>query len=125
MPSTELNLHWQRHSSRMSYIRGYTERLFSLFFFRTEYVNNRRTVSVIQKAKETNYTENKMRCIVEKCGKDDSSMENGRRARTVYTRNQVKELEKIFQINHYVDLESRKSLSKRIGLDEDRIQVIR
>jgi hypothetical protein len=50
--------------------------------------------------------------------------ENGRRARTVYTRNQVKELEKIFHINHYVDLESRKSLSKRIGLEEDRIQVI-
>jgi hypothetical protein len=42
----------------------------------------------------------------------------------VYTRNQVKELEKIFHINHYVDLESRKSLSKRIGLEEDRIQVI-
>lgn len=91
--------------------------------FRAEYVNTRRTVSVIQKAIESSHKK-EIHCNVDKCRKDDSSVENGRRARTVYTRNQVKELEKIFQINHYVDLESRKSLSKRIGLDEDRIQVI-
>lgn len=33
VPSTELYLHWQRYCSRMSYIRGYTEGLFSLFYF--------------------------------------------------------------------------------------------
>lgn len=82
-----------------------------------------RTVSVIQKTTEADYShleENNFHG--DKCSKDET--QHGRRARTVYTRNQVKELETIFQINHYVDLESRKSLSKRIGLEEDRIQVI-
>ena len=81
---------------------------------------------MIQKATETNYPsqlKENFHCTVEKYNKDDSSLNNGRRARTVYTRSQVKELEKIFEVNHYVDLESRKSLSKRIGLEEDRIQV--
>ncbi|XP_046849550.1 visual system homeobox 1-like isoform X2 [Xenia sp. Carnegie-2017] len=53
----------------------------------------------------------------------ESRKQTGRRSRTVYTRGQVKELEKLFQLNHYVDLESRKSLSRKIGLDEERIQV--
>ncbi|CAB3989749.1 visual system homeobox 1 isoform X1 [Paramuricea clavata] len=88
-----------------------------------EYQHTSRTVSVIQKTTEANYSRLKENHYdLEKCGKDDSAT-HGRRARTVYTRNQVKELEKIFHINHYVDLESRKSLSKRIGLEEDRIQV--
>lgn len=51
-------------------------------------------------------------------------LENGRRPRTVFTEDQVKELEKMFNINHYMDLETRKSLSKKIELQEDRIQVI-
>ncbi|XP_028409747.1 homeobox protein ceh-10-like [Dendronephthya gigantea] len=81
-----------------------------------------RTVSVIQKTTEADYSHLKENNYdSDKCLKDE--MQQGRRARTVYTRNQVKELETIFQINHYVDLESRKSLSKRIGLEEDRIQV--
>ena len=82
-----------------------------------------RAVSVIQKTTETTYSRLREHYNLKKCEKEDSLTENGRRARTVYTRNQVKELEKIFHINHYVDLESRKSLSKRIGLEEDRIQV--
>ena len=56
---------------------------------------------------------------------DEWRNENGRRPRTVYSKAQVKELEKIFHINHYVDLETRKLLSKKIDLQEDRIQVIK
>jgi hypothetical protein len=93
------------------------------FLFHTDYPHTSRTVSVIQKTTEANYSHLKENYYnLDKCETEDST-QNGRRARTVYTRNQVKELEKIFHINHYVDLESRKSLSKRIGLEEDRIQV--
>ena len=90
----------------------------------------RRTVSVIKKNDSNNTT------IIHRQkqqgwstqvddGNDDEEWrnENGRRPRTVYSKAQVKELEKIFHINHYVDLETRKLLSKKIDLQEDRIQV--
>lgn len=83
-----------------------------------------RAVSVIRRTADNETYKDEFESQVESVDDGDSTEPNGiRRPRTVYSRNQVKELEKIFHVNHYVDLETRKVLSKKTGLQEDRIQV--
>ena len=43
--------------------------------------------------------------------------------RTIFTSDQMAELESVFQVAHYPDMYQRESLSSRTDLTEDRIQV--
>ena len=56
---------------------------------------------------------------------EDLSSENGagRRNRTIFTKKQASELEKVFQRTHYPDLKCRHEISKMTKLSENRIQV--
>ena len=57
---------------------------------------------------------------------EDSSAENygqGRRNRTIFTKKQAAELERVFQTTHYPDLKCRHEISKVTKLSENRIQV--
>lgn len=46
-----------------------------------------------------------------------------KRARTTFTADQVKRLEKVFQTTHYPDVQMRESLCRDTALPESRIQV--
>lgn len=46
-----------------------------------------------------------------------------RHGRTIFTSNQLEELEKAFKDAHYPDVSARELLSMKTGLAEDRIQV--
>lgn len=56
---------------------------------------------------------------------DDTTSENlsGRRNRTIFTKKQASELEKVFQRTHYPDLKCRHEISRLTKLSENRIQV--
>ncbi|XP_066931136.1 retinal homeobox protein Rx-B-like [Clytia hemisphaerica] len=48
---------------------------------------------------------------------------HGRRNRTIFTKKQASELERVFQTTHYPDLKCRHEISKVTKLSENRIQV--
>ena len=52
------------------------------------------------------------------------SFVQGRRNRTIFTKKQASELERVFQMTHYPDLKCRHEISKVTKLSENRIQVI-
>lgn len=56
-------------------------------------------------------------------GKSMAKKRKRRRHRTIFTNNQIDELEKIFTTAHYPDVGAREKLSIKTGLPEDRIQV--
>ncbi len=45
------------------------------------------------------------------------------RLRTSFSQHQLHELEQLFQLTHYPDVQERDLLAQRTGLQEDRVQV--
>ncbi|EDV22642.1 uncharacterized protein TRIADDRAFT_9493, partial [Trichoplax adhaerens] len=46
-----------------------------------------------------------------------------RRARTTFTRDQLKDLESLFEKTHYPDIVAREEIGQKLGLSEARIQI--
>ncbi|NWY25318.1 ANF1 protein, partial [Pheucticus melanocephalus] len=55
--------------------------------------------------------------------KRELSWYRGRRPRTAFTRNQIEVLENVFKMNSYPGIDIREELARKLGLDEDRIQI--
>ena len=55
---------------------------------------------------------------------DNDDSHSGKRARTTFNSDQVKQMEKIFAVTHYPDVQMRENLCRKTGLPESRIQVI-
>ena len=54
---------------------------------------------------------------------DNEDFQSRKRARTTFNSDQVKEMEKIFSVTHYPDVQMREQLCRKTGLPESRIQV--
>lgn len=54
----------------------------------------------------------------------DSEPKKPKRTRTAYSNSQLDQLELIFATTHYPDVFTREDLSRRLGIREDRIQVL-
>ena len=46
-----------------------------------------------------------------------------RRNRTVYTHDQIEELEEVFKIKHYLDVDEKGSIAKRLGIRTENVEV--
>ncbi len=46
-----------------------------------------------------------------------------RRNRTVYTHDQIEELEDVFKIKHYLDVDEKGSIAKRLGIRTENVEV--
>ncbi|XP_049633678.1 homeobox expressed in ES cells 1 [Suncus etruscus] len=55
--------------------------------------------------------------------KRELSWYRGRRPRTAFTQNQIEVLEDVFRVNCYPGIDIREDLSRKLNLEEDRIQI--